>query len=116
MNTLVGLGTGVAFAYSAYATVWPAPGREVYFDAVLLILGFLLLGKAWGQSEAPGPGRAGLAFAPAAGDGAALVDGVQTVVPLEEVRPGDSVVVLPGERFPWTRRLWRGAPRWMSRC
>ena len=46
MNTLVSLGTGVAFAYSAYATVWPAPGREVYFDAVLLIVGFLLLGKA----------------------------------------------------------------------
>ena len=29
-----------------------------------------------------------------------MVDGVQTVVPLEEVRPGDSIVVLPGERFP----------------
>ena len=29
-----------------------------------------------------------------------IVDGVETVVPLEEVRPGDSIVVLPGERFP----------------
>jgi Cu+-exporting ATPase len=46
MNTLVSLGTGVAFAYSAYATVRPAPGRPVYFDAVLLIVGFLLLGKS----------------------------------------------------------------------
>ena len=46
MNTLVSLGTGVAFIYSAYATIWPAPGRQVYFDAVLLIIGFLLLGKA----------------------------------------------------------------------
>ena len=46
MNTLVSLGTGVAFAYSAYATISPAPDRQVYFDAVLLILGFLLLGKA----------------------------------------------------------------------
>src|SRR6185503_15927242 len=36
MNTLVSLGTGVAFAYSAYATISPAPDREVYFDAVLL--------------------------------------------------------------------------------
>ena len=36
----------MAFLYSAYATIWPAPDREVYFDAVLLILGFLLLGKA----------------------------------------------------------------------
>ncbi len=46
MNTLVGLGTSVAFLYSAFSTLSPAPGREVYFDAVLLILGFLLLGKA----------------------------------------------------------------------
>lgn len=46
MNTLVGLGTAVAFGYSAYATAWPAPGRQVYFDAVLLIIGFLLLGKS----------------------------------------------------------------------
>jgi Cu+-exporting ATPase len=46
MNTLVSLGTGVAFAYSAYATIWPATGRQVYFDAVLLIIGFLLLGKS----------------------------------------------------------------------
>src|SRR5580658_652218 len=46
MNTLVGLGTSVAFAWSAYATVLPDPGRQVYFDAVLLIVGFLLLGKS----------------------------------------------------------------------
>jgi len=46
MNTLVALGTSVAFLYSAYATVFPAPGLQVYFDAVLLILGFLLLGKS----------------------------------------------------------------------
>ena len=46
MNTLVSLGTGVAFLYSAYATIAPGPDRQVYFDAVLLILGFLLLGKA----------------------------------------------------------------------
>ena len=31
MNTLVSLGTGVAFAYSAYATIWPAADRQVYF-------------------------------------------------------------------------------------
>jgi Cu+-exporting ATPase len=27
-------------------------------------------------------------------------DGVQTVVPLQEIQPGDSVLILPGERFP----------------
>lgn len=101
MNTLVGLGTSVAFVYSAYATIWPAPNRSVYYDAVLLILGFLLLGKAL---EARAKRRALSALdslsrlRPATAR--RLVEGVQTIVPLEEVRPGDNIVVLPGERFP----------------
>ncbi len=45
MNSLVSLGTGVAFLYSAFATIAPGNGKQVYFDAVLLILGFLLLGQ-----------------------------------------------------------------------
>jgi Cu+-exporting ATPase len=101
MNTLVSLGTSVAFAWSAYATILPAPGRQVYFDAVLLIVGFLLLGKSL-------EGRA-KRRALAALDSLArlrpitarrVIDGVQTVLPLEEIKPGDSVLVLPGERFP----------------
>jgi Cu+-exporting ATPase len=101
MNTLVSLGTGVAFAYSAYATVAPGPGREVYFDSVLLILGFLLLGKAL-EARAKRRALAALDSLSRLRPATArlLVDGVQTVVPLEAVQPGDSVVVLPGERFP----------------
>jgi Cu+-exporting ATPase len=101
MNTLVGLGTSVAFLYSAYATVWAAPGRDVYFDAVLLIVGFLLLGKSLeGRAK-----RCALAALDALSrlrpvTARRIVDGVQTVVPLEEIQPGDSVLVLPGERFP----------------
>ena len=109
MNTLVSLGTGVAFAYSAYATVWPAPGREVYFDAVLLIVGFLLLGKAL-ESRAKRRARAALDSLSRLRPATArrLGDGVQTVVTLEEVRPGDSVVVLPGERFPVDATILEG--------
>jgi Cu+-exporting ATPase len=101
MNTLVSLGTGVAFAYSAYATIAPGPGRNVYFDAVLLIVGFLLLGKSLeGRAK-----RRALAALDSLSrlrpvNARRIVDGVETVVPLAEVRPGDSIVVLPGERFP----------------
>jgi Cu+-exporting ATPase len=101
MNTLVSLGTAVAFAYSAYATVSPAPGRQVYFDAVLLILGFLLLGKALearAKHRALGALDALSRLQPATAR--RMVAGVQTVVPLAEVRIGDEIVVLPGERFP----------------
>jgi len=101
MNTLVSLGTSVAFAWSAYATIFPAAGRQVYFDAVLLIVGFLLLGKAL---EARAKRRALAALDSLSRlrpvTARRIVDGVQTIVPLEEVRPGDSILILPGERFP----------------
>ena len=101
MNTLVSLGTIVAFAWSAYATILPANGRQVYFDAVLLILGFLLLGKSL-------EGRAKQRALAALNSLARLkpvtarrvINGVQAIVPLGEIHPGDSVLVLPGERFP----------------
>ena len=101
MNTLVGLGTSVAFLYSAYATLWPASGRDVYFDAVLLIIGFLLMGKAL---EARAKRRALAALDSLSRlrpvTARRIEDGVQAVVPLEEIQPGDNVLVLPGERFP----------------
>jgi Cu+-exporting ATPase len=101
MNTLVSLGTGVAFVYSAYATLWPAPGRQVYFDAVLLILGFLLLGKAL-EGRAKRRALAALDSLSRLRPATArrIRDGVEAIVPLEEIQPGDSVLVLPGERFP----------------
>jgi P-type Cu+ transporter len=118
MNTLVSLGTGVAFAYSAYATIAPAPGRAVYFDAVLLIVGFLLLGKAWRRGQSGGRWRRSTRFRDCGRRRAAPgVTALQTVVPLEEVRIGDSVVVLPGERFPVDATIMlKGARQWMSRC
>lgn len=109
MNTLVSLGTSVAFVWSAYATLWPAPERQVYFDAVLLIVGFLLLGKAL---EARAKRRALSALdslsrlRPATAR--RIRDGAQAMVPLEEIEPGDSVLVLPGERFPVDATILEG--------
>lgn len=101
MNTLVALGTSVAFLYSAYATLFPRPGMQVYYDAVLLILGFLLLGKSL---EARAKRRALAALDSLSRMRAItarrVVDGIETLVPLDEIRPGDLVLVLPGERFP----------------
>ena len=101
MNTLVALGTGVAFVYSAWSTVRPSATGQVYYDAVLLILGFLLLGKSL---EARAKVRALSALHALSRmqpiTARRVLNGVEAVVPLEEVRPGDAVVVLPGERFP----------------
>ena len=84
-------------------------GREIYYDAVLLILGFLLLGKAL-EGRAKRRALAALDSLSRLRPATArrLVDGVETVVPLEEVQPGDSVVVLPGERFPVDATILEG--------
>ncbi len=109
MNTLVSLGTSVAFVYSAVATLWPASGRQVYFDAVLLILGFLLLGKTL-ESRAKRRALAALDSLSRMRPVTArrIRDGVESIVSLAEVQIGDSVVVLPGERFPVDATILEG--------
>ena len=101
MNTLVALGTSVAFLYSAFATIRPAADRQVYFDAVLLILGFLLLGKALeGRAKRRALSALDSLSRLKPVNARRIVDGVETLVPLDEIRPGDHVLILPGERFP----------------
>jgi Cu+-exporting ATPase len=109
MNTLVSLGTGVAFLYSAYATIWPAQGRQVYFDAVLLILGFLLLGKGL-EARAKRRALAALDSLSRLRPATArrILDGVEAIVPLEEIAVGDKISVLPGERFPVDATILEG--------
>ena len=83
MNTLVSLGTAAAFLYSAFATFAPDPGRQVYYDAVLLILGFLLLGKSL-ESRAKRRALAALDSLSRLRPVTArrVVDGIETMVPL----------------------------------
>jgi Cu+-exporting ATPase len=101
MNTLVSLGTTVAFLYSAVATIWPARVGQVYFDAVLMIIGFLLLGKSL-EARAKRRALAALDSLSKLRPATArrVLDGVQAIVPLAEIQIGNSVLVLPGERFP----------------
>jgi len=109
MNTLVSLGTCVAILYSAYATLWPAPGRPVYFDAALLILGFLLLGKSL-EGRAKRRALAALDSLSRLKPATArrIQNGVATIVPLEDIQVDDSVLVLPGERFPVDATILQG--------
>ncbi len=105
MNTLVSLGSGVAFLYSAYVVVLRTAG-DVYFDSVLLILGFLLLGK-WLEGRARHRALAAVDALAELQPSTARVrrtdsagQSIEESVALDAVRMGDMVVILPGERVP----------------
>ena len=107
MNTLVALGTGAAFLYSVAATVFPGfftrhrLHPDVYYDSVLLILGFLLLGD-WLQARATRRTLDALrAFAALQPQSAHIIrNGVEVEAPIASLVPGETVVVRPGERIP----------------
>ncbi len=107
MNTLVAVGTGSAYLYSAAVTLAPrlferaGLGADVYFEAVSAIIALVLLGKVL---EARAKGRTSDAIrklAALAPPRARVVreDG-EVDVRVEDVAVGDEVVVRPGERVP----------------
>ncbi len=107
MNTLVALGTGAALAYSIAATTMPGLFRrhglhaDVYYDAVLLILGFLLLGR-WLDARAKRRTLDALhEFMKLQPQSARILrNGQEIELPLAQVLAGDTVVLRPGERVP----------------
>jgi Cu+-exporting ATPase len=112
MFTLIGLGVGVAYSYSVVATLFPGifpdsfrgPGGVVapYFEAAAVIVALVLLGqvlelKARGQTGAAIKALLGLAPKTAR---LLRKDGTELDIPLEQVAPGDSLRVRPGEKIP----------------
>src|SRR6202051_3255643 len=107
MNTLVALGTGAAFLYSAASTI--APGflvahgiaPDVYFEAGMLIIGLVLVGNTL-ESRAKGQTAAALRKLVQLQPKTATIlrDGVESDVPLEAIQEGDLILVRPGERIP----------------
>lgn len=107
MNTLVALGTGAAFLYSAAATV--APGfflsrgvaPNAYFEAGVLIIGLVLVGNTL-ESRAKGQTAVALRKLVQLQPKTATVlrDGIEHEVALESIQAGDVVLVRPGERVP----------------
>ena len=122
MNTLVALGTLVAFAASTFTTVAYSVGKpsknfsDVYFEAVVLILAFLLAGR-WLEARARLRATASLrSFArqesgtvrwiaegnptTLAVDPVTLLNSPETLLPLDATAVGDLVRALPGDRIP----------------
>src|SRR3954452_19252636 len=110
MFTLIMIGVSAAFLYSGFATVFPGSvpaafkehGRApVYFEAAAVIVALVLLGQVLelrARRRTSGAIRELLSLAPAT---ARLIhDGNDEIVPLEHVRIGDRLRVVPGDRVP----------------
>jgi Cu+-exporting ATPase len=112
MFTLIGLGTGVAYAYSLVAAIFPeifpAAFRgpqgnvAVYFEAAAVIVTLVLLGQMLEQRARSRTGAAIRSLLGLAPKTARLLrkDGSEEDVPLEQVRPGDRLRIRPGEKVP----------------
>ena len=118
MDTLVSLGSSVAFAYSVAATI-ALPGKATYFDVAAVIVTLISVGK---YLEVLSRARAGDAIetlaglrprtahllaragAPADASATAAID-----VAADALRAGDVILVRPGEALPADGTIVAGA-------
>ncbi len=112
MFTLIGLGVGVAYAYSVVAAVLPgifppsfrdAHGEvAIYFEAAAVITTLVLLGQVLELRARHQTGTAIRALLGLAPKTARRLndDGSEEDVPLDDVRAGDRLRVRPGEKLP----------------
>lgn len=114
MDTLVALGAGAAFVYSTYALFAMTDAQmrgdmggvmmymhEFYFESAAMILTLITVGK---MLEARSKGRTTDALKSlmklAPKTATVLADGIESTVPIEQVKKGDIFVVRPGENIP----------------
>ena len=116
MNSLVALGAGSAWLYSLAALIapnWlPENARFVYFEAAAVIITLIILGR-W--LEARAKGRTGDAVQHLIGlqprtAHTVTRDNEIVEVPIEAIKPGDYLLVRPGERLPTDGVITQGTP------
>ncbi len=107
MNTLVGLGTLVAYLYSIFATLFPdflrsqgiAP--DVYYETASIVITLILLGRLF---ENRAKGKTSEAIRQLIGLQAktarVIQNGQEKDIPIEQVTVGNLILVRPGEKIP----------------
>ncbi len=107
MDSLVAIGTGSAFLFSSFNTLFPGYLRErglephVYFEAAAVIIALILLGRFLeerAKSKTSGSIRKlmGLQVKTAR----VIRNGSEQNLPVEQLVPGDEIMVRPGEKVP----------------
>jgi Cu+-exporting ATPase len=105
MNSLITLGSIAAFGYSLVVTfapgLLPVDAREVYYEAVGVILTLILLGRLLETRAKAGTGEAIRSLIGMQPRTARVMRGADEIeIPVEDVVVGDTVVIRPGEKLP----------------
>ena len=100
MDTLISLGSSVAYVYSVVATI-ALPGQVVYYDTAALIVTLIYLGK---YLESAAKGRTGEAIKKLMGlqprTARVVRNGQERDLPIAQVVEGDVLLIRPGESIP----------------
>lgn len=105
MDTLVAISTGTAYLFSLFNMLFPAfwlsrgIHPHVYFEAASVIIAFILLGRLL---EEKAKGNTSTAIKKLMGlqpKTVTVVGNEERIVPIEQIRPGDIILVKPGERI-----------------
>ena len=107
MNTLVAVGTSVAFGYSAFVTLWPNVAARwgfpmhLYYESAVIIVALILLGR-WLEARAKRQASSAIKalMGLQARTARVIRNGVEQDVPVDTVQVGDLVRVRPGEKVP----------------
>ncbi len=110
MNTLIAVGTGTAFAYSVSATLiphkmlphaWHAADVQVYYEAAVVIITLVLLGRFLEARARRRTGEAIRSLLNLQPPTARVFRGEFEIdVPVDDVKAGDIILVRPGVRIP----------------
>ena len=107
MDTLVAIGTTVAFAYSAFVTLFPQLVAKIginpmpYFDTAVIIVGLILLGRYFEARAKAGTSEAiKKLIGMQAKTARVLREGREVDIPIAEVIINDIIRVRPGEKIP----------------
>ncbi|MFW9784549.1 MAG: heavy metal translocating P-type ATPase [Candidatus Heimdallarchaeota archaeon] len=99
MDVLIVLGTTTAYVYSLLTTFFIE--GEVFYDAMSMILAFILIGK---YLEHKTKGQASEAIKKLIGlqpkNATLIKDNQEIEIPIEEIEIGDTLLVRPGEKVP----------------
>lgn len=116
MNTLVTLGTGIAFAYSAFVTLWMGQAEawglplHLYFETALVIVALVLMGRwleARAKSRTADAVKALVGLMP---ETATVVrNGRDVTVPVANLQVNDRIRVRAGEKVPVDGRIVAGS-------